>query len=382
MVVHNPPYQGGIVQYCTLLGNSLNDKIELDTIGFKRLYPKILYKGKLPKKSSLGLPVLVKCHKVITWYNPLSWVKTYNIAKHYDIIHIHWVSPVLAPLYYTILKLNQWFAKKSVVMTLHNIQPHESTSLDKWFINAVYSKVNDFVVHAKENKERLVSQYGINSRCVHVIPHGSYSYFTGWNNNKNDNLLTFDGKKVILFFGYIREYKGLAYLLKAMRYVLDEEPNAVLLIAGELWGSWKGYDKIINKLGIKENIILHLKYIPDKEVYKYFDAADIVCFPYCNREQTISGPLMVSFAFGKPTIISNVGGIPELVKHEENGLLVEGGDVIELSESILRLLRDAELRKKLGGNARKSIKGIEWDAIALKYHKVYEEAVSKEGVTR
>lgn len=380
MVVHNPPYQGGIVQYCTLLANNLKDKVNLDTIGFKKLYPKMLYKGKLPKKSALGLPVLVKCYKVLTWYNPLSWLKAYNIAKDYDIIHIHWVSPLLAPVYYIILKLNQWLAKKKVVMTLHNIQPHENTFFDEWFSRAVYSKVDDFVVHAKENKERLVSQYGIDSECVHVIPHGSFSYFTKWNDkNENDNLLTFEGKKVILFFGYIREYKGLAYLLEAMKHVLDEEPDAVLLIAGELWGSWKRYEKIINNSMInQENIITHLQYIPDKDVHKYFNVADIVCLPYYNTEQTISGPLLVSFAFGKPIIISNIGGISELVKHEENGLLVGGGNVIELSESILRLLRDTDLRERLSENACKSVQGTEWDTVALQYYRVYE-SISKGG---
>jgi len=370
MIVHNPPYQGGIVQYCTLLANNLKNRIELETIGFKSLYPKFLYKGELPKESTLGISSLVQRYDVIRWYNPLSWIMAYKIAKSFDVLHLHWVSPLLAPIYYTILKLNQLHAKKPVVMTLHNIQPHESTFFDELFTKAVFSKVNEFVVHAKENKTRLASRYGISPDHIHVIPHGSFDYFTKWNNNS----LTFGGKKVILFFGYIREYKGLAYLLRAMEYVLKKEPDTILLIAGELWGSWEPYQKIIDDLEInRESIVTHLKYIPDKDVHKYFNAADVVCLPYYNTEQTISGPLLISFAFGKPTIISNVGGISELVEHEENGLLVEGGNVTELSKSILKLLGDEELRKKLGENARKSVQRMGWDRIAEQYCEAYKK---------
>lgn len=371
MIAHDPPYQGGIVQYCILLANALQTQgVAPQVIGFKSLYPPFLYKGKLPKKDMSSIHFEKGSKKILTWYNPLSWLKTASLLKKYDILHIHWVSPLLAPLYFTILQYNKLFTKKKVLMTCHNIEPHESTFLDKLFIRIVFSEINHFIVHAGENKKRLMHQYQIDEKNISIIRHGNFDMFTRWEEKNQGLRKTFNIEgKAILFFGYIRDYKGLQYLLKALPGVLKKE-NATLIIAGELWEKWDKYRKIIEEEKIKSHLRIYPHYINDKEVYKFFRAAEIVVLPYNNTEQTISGPFLVSMSFGKPTIIAAAGGIKESA--DGKAMLVTPGNVKELETAIITLLQNQELQKKLSSAALASSKELTWEKVAINYKKAYE----------
>lgn len=368
MLVHNPPFQGGIVQYCVLLANALKkEDLNLSCVGFKKLYPPILYKGKQPKSNKSGIQFKTPIYNSIIWYNPLSWIFAYKKIKNSDIFHFHWVSPLLTPLYYTILKLNQLFAKKKVVVTCHNIEPHESTFLDKIFTKIIFSKIDHFIVHAKQNKTRLEKDYKIERDNIHIIPHGTFDFFTKWKKESKTELkkeFGLENKKVILFFGYIREYKGLRYLIRALNEVVKKEPDIRLIIAGELWQKWKTYQKEIDKNKLNKYIKVYSNYILDEDVHKFFNLADIVVLPYYNTEQTISGPLLVSFAFGKPTIISKVGGISEIVKDDLNGILVQGGNVKELSTKILKLINNRIKQRNLGKSVKRFNNMHKWGNIA------------------
>jgi len=377
MLVHNPPYQGGIVQYSVLLVNSMKDSVDFNLVGFKSLYPPFFYKGKLPKKDRSGIHFFKESKNFVTWYNPFSWARAYFQFKDCDIIHLHWVSPLLAPLQYKILMLNRVFYRKKVVVTCHNIEPHESTIVDKIFTRMVFSKVDHFIVHAEQNRKRLIGHYKIKVNHVHTIPHGTFGYFTQWKKESNNELrkeFGFSEKdKIILFFGYIREYKGLRYLIRALPNILKEVSEAKLVIAGELWQDWKTYEDEIRKAGVGDKIKVYPKYIPDHYVHKFFDLADICVLPYFNTEQTISGPLLVSIAFNKPIIVSNVGGISEFLEHGKNALVVRGGDVKELEENVIRLLNDEKLQKKLIKGAHEKDKTFEWSNVAKNTLEIYKE---------
>ncbi|TKJ17354.1 hypothetical protein CEE44_02355 [Candidatus Woesearchaeota archaeon B3_Woes] len=372
MLTHNPPFQGGIVQYCVLLANQLKNKVNLNIVGFDKLYPPFLYKGKLPSKSGNGLHFETKYTNFIKWYNPFTWIKTYNIMKKADIMFLHWVSPLLAPLQYTILKLNSVFRKKKVILTCHNIEPHESTIFDRIFTKKVFSLVDHFIVHAEQNKLRLIKEYRKNPNKIHVVPHGTFDFFTKWRKkNKKELKKEFnlnENEKIILFFGYIREYKGLKYLLKSMHEVIKEDKNIRLIIAGELWQNMEVYEKELN--GLENFVKFFPKFIPNQEVYKFFDVADICVLPYHNTEQTISGPLLVALAFGKPTIISPVGGIREFIKDGQEAIFSQGGDVKLLSENIIKLIKDKNLQDKLSKNAIKKNSTFGWDKVTSKYYEI------------
>jgi len=377
MIVHNPPFQGGIVQYSVLLVNSLKDYVDLELVGFNNLYPPFFYKGKLPKKDKSGIHFYKESNNIIDWFNPFSWVRAYFKLRKCEIIHLHWVSPLLAPLQFFILVINKLTYNRRILLTCHNIEPHESTFLDKFFTKIVFFFVNHFIVHAEQNKIRLVNHYKINPKNVHVIPHGTFAYFTEWRKETNDQLRREFGvdknDKIILFFGYIRKYKGLKFLIRALPKILKEVPEAKLVVAGELWEDSKIYEKEIKNAGIENKIKLFTNYIPDQFVYKFFDLADICVLPYFNTEQTISGPLLVSIAFNKPIVISNVGGISEFLEDGKNALIVKGGDVKELEDSVIRLLKDKNLQKNLVNGARKLDSTFDWKNVADKTVDVYKE---------
>lgn len=386
MIVHNPPNQGGIVQYCILLVNELNKikKFRINPLGFKSLWPSFLYPGNEPDGDANAIEFDVSSKNIITWYNPLSWFRAWLYAKKIDVIHFHWYTTLFAPIYYCILKLNKVFSRKKVVVTCHNIEPHEDSFLDKMLIKAVFSKVNHFIVHAKENKERLQRKYKINSKRINVITHGTFGYFTKWSKESKKELrdefkIDDKVKNVILFFGYIRKYKGLKHLIKAMPSVLKKEPKTKVVVAGTLWGDWeKQYGKYIKKYNLEKHFIIYPYYVHDVDVHKYFDAADIVVLPYFNTEQTISGPLLVSYAFGKSTIVSDCGGIRNLVKDGKNAILTEAGNPKKLADDIVSLLRNKKLQSKLGKNAVKSVKNHTWDNVARSYYNTYRNLMSEQ----
>jgi len=389
MLAHNPPFQGGIVQYCVLLENNLiklyKDKLNMKIIGFNHLYPPLLYKGKLPKKNRSGINFQSPNSNFIDWFNPLSWIKAYFVMRKADIMYLHWVSPLLTPLQFVILKLNRIFSKKKVILTCHNIEPHESTVFDRIFTKTIFSLTDNFVIHAQQNKQRLIRDYNIHPDKICVAPHGSFGFFTRWRPTNLTKIhlkqqlrkeFNIDQKtKVILFFGYIREYKGLRYLLRAMHKIIEQEQNnktenkVKLIIAGELWQNIKEYKKDLK--GLKKYIQIYPKFIPDHEVHKYFDVSDICVLPYYNSEQTISGPLLISLAFGIPTIVSPVGGLPEFVKDNHEVIFSEGGNVDLLTKNILNLLRNKKLQLKLSKNALKKDKSFQWDNVALNYYNVF-----------
>jgi len=385
MIVHNPPNQGGIVQYCILLTNQLIrlKNTRLNIIGFKSLWPSALYPGNEPDANANAIDFELPSKNIIAWYNPLSWINAWLKVRKSDIIHFHWYTPIFAPVYDVILTLNKLFSKRKVVMTCHNIEPHEDSFLDKILIKSVFSKVDQFIVHASENKERLRRKYKISSNRTRVINHGTFGYFKRWSKESKDELkkqlkVGTDTKNIILFFGYIRKYKGLEYLIKALPSVLKEEPKTKVIVAGTLWGNWEEqYGKYIKKNKLKEHFIINPYYVHDINVHKYFDVADIVVLPYFNTEQTISGPLLVSFAFGKPTIVSSCGGIKTLVNDKENAILVKPGDIKDLSRNIVRLLRDKKLQITLSKNALKSEKGHTWDKMAEQHAKTYDLLIRK-----
>jgi len=377
-IVHNPPYQGGIMQYSVLLQNEMKDMVDFNLVGFKSLYPKIIYKGVQPKKNKHGIQFTVPCPRVLKWYSPASWKKAYEMLKDGDVIHINWFTPQMAPLYYTVLKLNAMGAKKPVVMTCHNIEPHETNPLDHLMTVKTFNLVNHFVVHAKQNKERLINDYGKSEKNVHVIHHGTFGYFTNWSKESKKELKKFFHFKeddiVLLFFGYIRYYKGLHHLLKALPKIVEENPNVKVLIGGELWLGKKYIDDIIKSNGMSKHVRVYPRYVQDYDVHKFFDVSDIMVLPYNNSEQTISGPLFVGMAFGKPIVVSPVGGVPEFIKNKKNGILTPCGDEDSLAKNINMLIKDKKLQKTIGRNAKKTNDKFLWDKVAKQYFKVYKTA--------
>ena len=377
-----PPIKGPS-PYCLGLLNSLSKHIFVEFISFKKLYPDFLYPGGGSKVGdNKYVPFTITnstIRYILTYYNPLSWIWMGFTIKS-KIVHAQWWSHVLAPVYFVVLAICKFRGKK-IIITVHNVLPHaalpyENKRLNK-FLNRVVLFLGDiFIVHSTRNIEELHDIFGIPKEKIIRIPHGTSKSFKDSIVTKEDAReelgLPLDGK-IILFFGTIREYKGLDILLEAFSYVTKERGNVFLVIAGYPWRGWEKYEELIKTNDLNKNIKLFLEFIPSGKVKYFYYASDLVVLPY--REfMSQSGLGADALAFEKPLIVTDVGGLPELVKDKK--FVVEQNNPRELAEKILVALGDDELLKKLSADSRNLAEEYSWDKVAEKTVGLYRCVLS------
>ena len=219
------------------------------------------------------------------------------------------------------------------------------------------------IVHATSARQQLLSQYSCMAEQVHVIPIGSYNFFTNFiRENPSVN------KNTLLFFGRIWGYKGLDYLIQAEPLITQAIPDIRIIIAGH----GESFEKYRKNMVNPDRFEVHNHFIPNDEVAEYFQRASIVVLPYVEASQ--SGVVAIAYAFGKPVIATNVGGLPDMVLDGKTGLLVPPADPYSLAQAIIKLLKEPTLCQKMGINAREFGRtDLSWDVIAKKTLKVYQK---------
>ncbi len=208
------PYRGGISHYNTLLCKELKKKHEVDAISFTRLYPKILFPGSDQKDSNSQEKIEVESTEIIDSINPMTWLKVSKRIKSYnpDLVILYWWTPYFTFNFLTITALIKRNTNAKILFLCHNVAPHDARFIDKMLTKQALKHSDYFIVHASEEKNRLVEMFPNKKVVQHVHP--VYDVFKEKfiKENLDLNLRT----KVILFFGFIRKYKGLKYLLRAM----------------------------------------------------------------------------------------------------------------------------------------------------------------------
>ena len=289
---------------------------------FSLQYPSLLFPGS-SQYSAEAAPAGLDIKVMINSINPLNWIKVGNILRNEkpDIIVVRYWLPFMGPCFGTILRIAKKNKHSKVVCIADNIIPHEKrvgdTAFTKYFIKPV-----DAFITMSEKVLNDLKQFN-NSKPAVYIPHPLYDNF-GEKISKEEarkNLDIPNDRPIILFFGFIRKYKGLDILLDAMALLRDSMPALKLLIAGEFYDDKKQYEEQIAELGLKESLILRTKFIPDSEIKNYFCAADLVVQPYRNATQ--SGVTPIAYHFEVPMIVTNVGGLAAMVPHNKAGLVAE-----------------------------------------------------------
>ncbi|MBL7942686.1 MAG: glycosyltransferase [Flavobacteriales bacterium] len=324
------PYRGGIAQFNAHIYRELGVSHDVHAINFSRQYPGLLFPGKSQLVPEGDEAMQIPSTRMLDSIWPPSWKYTANAiaAIGPDVVIIrHWVSflaPAMAGVAGHLRK-----KKIPVILIVDNAIPHEPKWYDRWLINRLFSRVDAFVVMS-EKVEKDVRSFVPDARIARH-GHPAYSHF-GNRISREDahrQLGTNAGKKTLLFFGFIRTYKGLDLLLDAFSK-LDE--NYQLVIAGECYGPFDGYRKQIDASHNGNNIVLHNRYIPDHEVPAFFSAADVVVLPY--RTATQSGIAAIAKHFGTPVIISDAGGLAEGVSNESGVNVVHDLSADGLSSAI------------------------------------------------
>jgi glycosyltransferase involved in cell wall biosynthesis len=335
------PLRGGLATFNHRLAEEfIKEGHDCSLLSFSLQYPSVLFPGK-SQYSDEPPPAHLTISSLINSVNPFNWLLVGKKLRKErpDLVVVRFWLPFMGPALGTILRQVKKNKHTRVVCIADNVIPHEKRPGDKPF-TTYFLKTCDAFITMSENVLADLRTFEPN-KPARLVSHPLYDNF-GESLTKEDARRNLDlplNEKIILFFGFIRQYKGLDILLKAMADNRIRKEGIRLLIAGEFYEDEKPYLDIINEQALSEAVLLRTNFIPDSEVRYYLSAADCVVQPYRNATQ--SGVTPLAYHFEKPMIVTNVGGLPALVPHEKAGLVTEP-EPTALAGAILRFYQLGE----------------------------------------
>ena len=317
------PLRGGLATFDQRLAKQfLDEGNDCSIYSFSLQYPSFLFPG-TTQYSSDPAPADITIFSAINSVNPINWIKIGNRLKKLkpDIIVVRFWLPIMGPALGTILRRVRKNRHTKIVAITDNVIPHEKrpgdTAFTKYFLGSC-----DAYITMSEKVMTDLRTYEKNKPALQVM-HPLYDNFGApVLKEKARKTLGLDpDDRIILFFGFIRKYKGLDILLEAMKIIRQQNKNIKLLVAGEFYEDEKPYRELIEKYALHDVLILRTEFIADKDVKFYLCAADAVVQPYRNATQ--SGVTPLAYHFEKPMIVTNVGSLPSLVPDGKVGLVAE-----------------------------------------------------------
>ena len=353
------PYRGGISQFNACLYGELSKTHIVKAFNFKRQYPEFLFPGKTQYVTKDDEAVPVESVSLLDTANPFSYVSTYRQIRAWEpdvLIVRYWMSYFAPSLGYITRRMRKHC---KVISILDNVVPHEQrffdTPLTKYFLSGsdgsvtLCEAVSKDLLRLRPDAEFRVIQHPLYSHFGERIPREEASRKLG-----------LDPKRTtILFFGLIRLYKGLDILLEAFEKLPEDYQ---LIIAGEPYGSFDRYQKIIDRIAKPERIHMSLKYIKDSEVSVFFSAADIAVLPY--RSATQSGISSVAYHFEVPMIVTDVGGLKETVGDTGTGIVAPECTPQAIMHEIERYFAEPQLKQSFITNIRKEKERLSWKSFS------------------
>ena len=317
------PYRGGIALFNERQAREFQKEgDDVITYTFTLQYPSFLFPGKT-QYSEEPAPQDMNIVRKVSSVNPFNWIKVGRELKKLapDLIVIGFWLPFMAPCLGTIARIAGKNGKTKVVSVVHNIIPHEHRIGDKMFASYFCKSVDGFVAMSDSVLNDLTRFDNVKPRvfCRHPL----YDNF-GQHVERSNALaeLGLDSNyRYMLFFGLIRDYKGLDIMLKAYADSRLRQMGVKLIVAGEFYNNAEKYFELEKELGLEGEVIWHREFVPDSRVRYYFGAADIIVQPY--KSATQSGVTQIAYHFEKPMIVTNVGGLAEIVPDGKAGYVVE-----------------------------------------------------------
>jgi D-inositol-3-phosphate glycosyltransferase len=317
------PLRGGIANFNESLAIAFQKRdVEVKIISFYYQYPSFLFPGKTQRAESKNPPA-ISIENLISSINPLSWIKASNYIRKFSpniIIVQHWL-PLMALALGSILRLVGEKQKFKKIAIVHNAIPHEKKPGDRILTKYFVKSCDGYICLSKTVLDEL-SIFTSNTNKA-FVPHPIYDIF-GEKVSKAEARRFLDinvRARVILFFGIIRKYKGLKLLIESLAVEKVKNLNLKLIVAGEFYENKQDYLDQINKLGLSDQVIISDKFIPNENVKYYFCASDIVVQPYLSATQ--SGVTQIAYNFERPMLVTNIGGLAEIVYDKKTGYITD-----------------------------------------------------------
>ncbi|MBL0152819.1 MAG: glycosyltransferase [Chitinophagaceae bacterium] len=335
------PLRGGLATFNQRLAKAFQEAgDECSIVSFSLQYPGFLFPGKT-QFSDEPAPEDLEIRSLINSVNPINWLRVGRKLRKEkpDLVIVRYWLPFMGPALGTILRKIRKNKHTKIVCIADNVIPHEKRPGDKPFTKYFLKSCDAFITMS----EKVMADLRLfeKNKPAELVRHPLYDNFGAIisKSEARQHLQLPVNDKIILFFGFIRKYKGLDLLLEAMADPRIRESGIKLMVAGEFYDNEKGYREIIEKNQLQDQLILKTDFIPDSEVKYYLCAADAVIQPYRNATQ--SGVTPLAYHFEKPMVVTNVGGLPVLVPHEKVGLVTEP-DPEAIAGGILRFYQLGE----------------------------------------
>lgn len=367
------PYRGGLATIIETLARTFSgrgNEVSIDT--FSLQYPRLLFPGKSQFRTGPA-PDDLTIERTVSTVNPFSWLRVGRKLHRQrpDLVVLKYWTPLMAPCFGTICRIARRNGHTKVAIHLDNITPHESHFYDR-LLNRYFLSSCDGFIYMSDAVKADLDTYGLDKPAL-FSPHPLFdTYGERVDRTKACTRLGLDPQtEYVMFFGYIRDYKGLDLLIEAWAMLRQRglTEGRKLLVVGEVYGNDSKYRDQIARLGIESEVVMHTRFVPDGEVADYFSVAQMVALPY--KSATQSGVTQVAYAFGVPMIVTRVGGLAEIVPDDVVGLLAEVS-----AEGVATAIEKAWQ----GDNLARYRRGVEeqkyrfsWDATADTIEQLYEQ---------
>ena len=334
------PYRGGNALFITHTFESLKKDFNVKIFNYKLLYPSFLFPGTTQFDKSKEQVFQVPSERIINSINPFNWIKTASLLKkeNADLIVFDWWHPFFGFCHGIICFFIRKKYRNKILFITENVVSHEANFIDKFLTRMGLYFASKFLV-LSGIVEKEVKQYSKGKK----IYRSELPVYDCYKPNEKVDLTKIkvdlgfeENSLVLLFFGYVRKYKGLDILIEAFPKILSINSSARLLIVGEFYDDTKPYFELIKKLGIADKVKAINQFVPNEDVAKYYQAADVVILPY--RSATQSGILNVAYGFNMPVIVTDVGGLAEFVDEGKTGFVVKPDSPEAIAEGVNRFL--------------------------------------------
>jgi glycosyltransferase involved in cell wall biosynthesis len=363
------PYRGGIAHWNMQLAEALAGRHTVQIFNFRRQYPGFLFPGSSQFEDDAP-PSSIPAPRLVDSMNPLNWISVGRRIRRAspDLVIFRFWLPFFGPCFGTIARVAKRGSSTRILFICDNVLPHERRPFDRVLTRYAFRQADAFLVQsASVEKELLDFWPGARYRTA---PHPVYNRFGDrTDRDAARNRLGLRGRRVVLFFGYVRAYKGLDVLLEATG-LLDPALDVELVVAGEFYEDRSSYDERIRTLPAGTRVTVHAEYIPTDRVRDYFSAADVVVLPY--RSATQSGIAQIAYNFDLPVIASDVGGLAEVVKNGVTGSVVPPGDARALASAITSFF-SADVADRFRQNVRAEKARYSWEHMVRTIEALAEE---------